>query len=312
MTSRHRASARSGGWRVRRPRHGRRAPAAGPTTASPTCRTMRVSTGRATRHTRPVRDGRAGRLTLTSEPLVVVTLVTAGRGSGPTGVESASADPSRRAPVPAIAIVTLVLTIRPLSSSAEGRALEPPTVHFGVLGPLAQLVEQGTLNPKVEGSISSRPTQKIPAQARLFRSFGRAQRLPAGTGAGTLRAGSHDPTERPDMASLIARHSRRCALGPRSTSPKEAGCTCDPTLYVVHREGGRLVRTPVGRDRKRAALELKRHAVEVHDGDPGSRRGSRSTRPRTSTSRGCAGGRRRGRSTPRVCGSPATCSATSD
>ena len=28
--------------------------------------------------------------------------------------------------------------------------------HF--IGPLAQLVEQGTLNPKVEGSIPSRPT----------------------------------------------------------------------------------------------------------------------------------------------------------
>jgi hypothetical protein len=34
-------------------------------------------------------------------------------------------------------------------------------------GPLAQLVEQGTLNPKVEGSNPSRPTSEPPAKRQL-------------------------------------------------------------------------------------------------------------------------------------------------
>src|SRR5687768_13699104 len=52
------------------------------------------------------------------------------------------------------------------------------------LGPLAQLVEQGTLNPKVEGSIPSRPTscckraRAKPAPARRQELRGHVQDMP--------------------------------------------------------------------------------------------------------------------------------------
>src|ERR1044072_2736783 len=42
-------------------------------------------------------------------------------------------------------------------------------LHYApALGPLAQLVEQGTLNPKVAGSIPARPTLKAAAEDRGF------------------------------------------------------------------------------------------------------------------------------------------------
>src|SRR6187551_2943073 len=52
---------------------------------------------------------------------------------------------------------------------ASGRYPFPPR------GPLAQLVEQGTLNPKVEGSNPSRPTSKRPAKPWFRPDPGRAE-----------------------------------------------------------------------------------------------------------------------------------------
>jgi hypothetical protein len=43
-----------------------------------------------------------------------------------------------------------------------------PIAHPIHRGPLAQSVEQRTLNPRVEGSIPSRPTNKIKELAQLF------------------------------------------------------------------------------------------------------------------------------------------------
>ena len=42
-----------------------------------------------------------------------------------------------------------------------------PWLYSPADGPLAQLVEQGTLNPKVEGSNPSRPTFNAPASGAL-------------------------------------------------------------------------------------------------------------------------------------------------
>src|SRR5262245_46209501 len=48
-----------------------------------------------------------------------------------------------------------------------------PGLHYAARGPLAQLVEQGTLNPKVEGSNPSRPIYECPAK-RLISGRGEA------------------------------------------------------------------------------------------------------------------------------------------
>ena len=55
----------------------------------------------------------------------------------------------------------------PPRSTAAGRALADGGYTSDPLGPLAQLVEQGTLNPKVEGSNPSRPTYRSRKPARL-------------------------------------------------------------------------------------------------------------------------------------------------
>lgn len=66
------------------------------------------------------------------------------------------------------------------------------------------------------------------------------------------------------MASLQARHSRSCSLGrPWTTyaeATKQQGCTCVPLYHVVLRHGGKLVREPVGHNRKEAerALDARR------------------------------------------------------
>jgi integrase len=62
-------------------------------------------------------------------------------------------------------------------------------------------------------------------------------------------------------ASLQARHQRECALYPWSTfanATKAKGCTCQggPLYHKTYRLEGKLVREPVGRDRKRAQREL--------------------------------------------------------
>ncbi len=69
------------------------------------------------------------------------------------------------------------------------------------------------------------------------------------------------------MASLQARHSRSCNLGrPWTTfaeATKQKGCTCTPLYHVVLRRDGRLVREPVGHNRKEAerALDARRGDV---------------------------------------------------
>ena len=95
----------------------------------------------------------------------------------------------------------------------------PPPLSLTVLGPLAQLVEQGTLNPKVEGSIPSRP---IPASASMPTSAHRcwgclchgccvcAPR--ACTGACTLQAFEPVSDVAPCRCSRCAFRTLRCML----------------------------------------------------------------------------------------------------
>ena len=65
------------------------------------------------------------------------------------------------------------------------------------------------------------------------------------------------------MASIQARHTRKCALGRPWTTFEEArrGCTCGaagPTYYVVVREGRTLHRDRVGKDRKQAERAVRK------------------------------------------------------
>jgi integrase len=72
------------------------------------------------------------------------------------------------------------------------------------------------------------------------------------------------------MASLQARHTRSCAIGRPWTAFSDAqeGCTCKPgpMYYVVHREGGRLVRDAKGHNRKLAERALREVQVDVDRG----------------------------------------------
>src|SRR5919198_968059 len=61
------------------------------------------------------------------------------------------------------------------------------------------------------------------------------------------------------MASLQARHQRSCALYPWTPFVKATakhGCTCTPLYHVVLRQGGKLIREPVGHNRKEATRAL--------------------------------------------------------
>ena len=62
------------------------------------------------------------------------------------------------------------------------------------------------------------------------------------------------------MASLQARHSRRCKLGKPWTTFKDAtktnGCDCSPLYHVAFTTGGKLRRDPVGHNRKEAERAL--------------------------------------------------------
>lgn len=73
------------------------------------------------------------------------------------------------------------------------------------------------------------------------------------------------------MASLQAKHSRRCALGRSWTVFDRAtiGCTCagGPTYYVVVRDGAGVSKEPVGRDRRHASRAFIKVASAVEDGD---------------------------------------------
>jgi integrase len=73
------------------------------------------------------------------------------------------------------------------------------------------------------------------------------------------------------VASLQARHSRSCKIDrpwtPFDQATKAAGCTCTPMYHVVLRHGGKLVREPVGHNRKEA-----KRALDARRGDVARRR----------------------------------------
>jgi integrase len=73
------------------------------------------------------------------------------------------------------------------------------------------------------------------------------------------------------VASLQAKHSRRCALERPWTPFDETigGCTCPdgPVYYVVVRDGRHAHKEAVGRDRQRAEFALQQVAAVVEDGD---------------------------------------------
>jgi integrase len=72
------------------------------------------------------------------------------------------------------------------------------------------------------------------------------------------------------MASLQARHSRTCALGkPWTPLSKTDGCTCPrgPLFHIVVREGARIHRTAVGRNRREAERALAKVNVQVDEGE---------------------------------------------
>jgi integrase len=77
--------------------------------------------------------------------------------------------------------------------------------------------------------------------------------------------GETSTSRRREMASLQARHSRGCELGKPWTTFDAAkrGCTCTPMYHVVHRHDGKLVREPVGHNRKEAerALDIERGKI---------------------------------------------------
>src|SRR5204863_486195 len=73
-------------------------------------------------------------------------------------------------------------------------------------------------------------------------------------------------------ASLQARHVRGCRLHRRWTTFAAAapgkGCTCKrgPMYYVVTRGGARLIREPVGHNRRSAERRLRSIQVELDQG----------------------------------------------
>jgi integrase len=72
------------------------------------------------------------------------------------------------------------------------------------------------------------------------------------------------------MASIQARHSRACAIGKPWTTYEaaEGGCTCKggPTFYTIVREGSKLLRERVGKNRRAAERALTRvQAAEDED-----------------------------------------------
>ena len=118
-------------------------------------------------------------------------------------------------------------------------------------GPLAQLVEQGTLNPKVEGSNPSRPTPESPAQREAGRSsFGASLsstwrksndglwRTPPGRAVLSYQVSRHrpgrtHPGNNPSRYAVRSSGPRRAWPRPVSTSPRARSRRASP--QVVHR-----------------------------------------------------------------------------
>ena len=79
-------------------------------------------------------------------------------------------------------------------------------------GPVAQLVEQGTFNPKVAGSIPARPNGEAPAKPRFSRGFvipGSARNARNGVAA-TRRQHEHRLLFVGGFAGAVTRRLRRC------------------------------------------------------------------------------------------------------
>ena len=91
---------------------------------------------------------------------------------GPQGPAGAAQEPDQHGQDPAFGRAAV------LTAPTRDRRVTSPQ------GPLAQLVEQGTLNPKVGGSSPPRPTSKAP-HSGVF-SFSGPRRVPSG-GAGAYR-----------------------------------------------------------------------------------------------------------------------------
>ncbi len=69
------------------------------------------------------------------------------------------------------------------------------------------------------------------------------------------------------MASLHARHSRRCPLAGKWTAVDAEGCTCTPTYYVISRDGrGKPVRERVGRNKKQAERAHRKIGTAIDEG----------------------------------------------
>jgi integrase len=69
------------------------------------------------------------------------------------------------------------------------------------------------------------------------------------------------------MASLQARHSRACASGrPWTPFDRVDGCDCQPTYYVVVRDGRRNHAERVGKNRRQAERALRKIDVQIDDG----------------------------------------------
>jgi len=69
------------------------------------------------------------------------------------------------------------------------------------------------------------------------------------------------------MASLQARHGRDCQLGRDWTTFADAGgCDCEPSYYIVVREGAKLHRERVGKNRKQAERALAKRQVQTDEG----------------------------------------------
>jgi integrase len=68
------------------------------------------------------------------------------------------------------------------------------------------------------------------------------------------------------MASLQARHSRACGASYRGKfrpADLNEGCTCKPTFYIAVAKDGKVVKQPVGRNRRHADSQLKIVAGKV-------------------------------------------------
>ena len=69
------------------------------------------------------------------------------------------------------------------------------------------------------------------------------------------------------MASIQARHLGDCSLKPWKPSEVQDGCTCNPTFYVVVREGRKLHRERVGKNRRQAERALTKIQGQENEGN---------------------------------------------